>query len=98
MQTIFAANCPRPDGSGFDCLITVGLMDGTVFREILRALESEAPAFGRARAPDALGVLFDRERAACAHPRLQLWALQRRCNSGCNRLGCRRRVGEGGAS
>jgi hypothetical protein len=45
VQTIFAANCPRPDGSGFDCLITVGLMDGTVFREILRALESEAPAF-----------------------------------------------------
>ena len=43
-ETAFAANCPRADG-GFDCLVSVGLMDGTVWREVLRALESEGAAF-----------------------------------------------------
>jgi len=48
-QSIYAANCLRPDG-GFDCMISVGLMDGTVFREVLRALLSEGAAWASAAA------------------------------------------------
>ena len=45
LQTALQANCPRADGSGFDCLVQVGLMDGTVWREVLLALEAEGAAF-----------------------------------------------------
>ena len=47
LQTALQANCPRADG-GFDCLVQVGLMDGTVWREVLHALEAEG-------APEAAG-------------------------------------------
>jgi hypothetical protein len=47
LQTALQANCPRGDG-GFDCLVQVGLMDGTVWREVLHALEAEG-------APEAAG-------------------------------------------
>jgi hypothetical protein len=43
VQSIYAANCLDPNTGRFDCLISVGLMDETVFREILRALKSEGP-------------------------------------------------------
>lgn len=43
VQSIYAANCLDPNSGRFDCLISVGLMDGTVFREVLRALKSEGP-------------------------------------------------------
>ena len=46
-QRRLQANCPRGDG-GFDCLVQVGLMDGTVWREVLHALEAEG-------APEAAG-------------------------------------------
>lgn len=52
VQSIYAANCMNGRG-GFDCLISVGLMDGTVFREVLRALIAEGPAY----AADAATVL-----------------------------------------
>jgi hypothetical protein len=54
LQTLYAANCRRPDGAGFDCVVTVGLMDGTVFRELLRALQAEGP--DSPFAPDATVV------------------------------------------
>lgn len=44
VQSLYAANCPNARG-GFDCPISVGLMDGTVFREVLRALDDEGAAF-----------------------------------------------------
>ena len=34
VQTIYAANCINADRKTFGCLISVGLMDGTVFREV----------------------------------------------------------------
>ena len=41
VQSILKVNCW--DGTRPQCLCTVGLMDGTVFREVLRALRSEGP-------------------------------------------------------
>lgn len=51
-QSIYAANCAAPDGSAPSCIVSVGLMDGTVFREVLRALISEGKEF----AADAAAV------------------------------------------
>lgn len=46
IQSIYAANCVNLNAHGsFDCIITVGLMDGTVFREVLRALDAEGGAY-----------------------------------------------------
>jgi Family of unknown function (DUF5695) len=44
VQSLYAANCINGQG-GFDCLITVGLMDGTVWREMLRALIAEGDKY-----------------------------------------------------
>lgn len=44
VQSIYAANCVGATGDA-GCLITVGLMDGTVFREVLMSLKAEGPAW-----------------------------------------------------
>ena len=44
-QTAITASCPRADGSGYDCAVSVGLMDGTIWRELLLALEAEGAAW-----------------------------------------------------
>jgi len=41
VQSILKMNCWDPAQKRANCLCTVGLMDGTVFREVLRALRSE---------------------------------------------------------
>ena len=58
VKTAFAANCPRADG-GYDCLVTVGLMDGTVWRSVLLALESEGADFA-AQAAELRGLMRNR--------------------------------------
>ena len=45
VNTILAVNCHDPAADRENCLVTVGLMDGTVFRELLRALKAEGPAW-----------------------------------------------------
>ena len=41
VQSIYAANCVDITNGKPNCLITVGLMDGTIFREVLRLLKAE---------------------------------------------------------
>jgi hypothetical protein len=41
VQSIYALNCRDAQTGQFGCAVTVGLMDGTVFREVLRSLEAE---------------------------------------------------------
>ena len=44
VQSIYTLHCR--DGSGnFNCAVTVGLMDGTIFREVLRSLVAEGAAW-----------------------------------------------------
>ncbi len=52
MQSIYTLNCRDAASGDFKCAVTVGLMDGTVFREVLRCLEAE----GAAWAADAAAI------------------------------------------
>ena len=45
VQSIYTVNCVDAATGRAGCLVTVGLMDGTVFREVLRALKSEGAAW-----------------------------------------------------
>ena len=61
VQTLYAANC-KNDHGGFDCLVSVGLMDGTVWREVLRALDAEGAAWA-ADAATVRSLMLNRTRA-----------------------------------
>ena len=59
VQSIKALNCFDATSGSFRCAVTVGLMDGTVFREVLRSLEAEGAAWA-AEAANITQLMRDR--------------------------------------
>jgi hypothetical protein len=59
VQSIYALNCYDAATGTFRCAVTVGLMDGTVFREVLRSLEAEGATWA-AEASNITQLMRDR--------------------------------------